>query len=190
MSKRAVLLAVAAAVLALPAGATAGGWATVELNSVPNGTSPDEPWNVQMKVLQHGVTPLEGVHPMVIVQKKGGAEQSFPARATKDPGVYRADVVFDSAGTWTYKIDDGFSQVHTYAPVTIGEGAGTDAAAAAADVDAAPPASGRASAETAPAGDDGGPDLLLAFGVAAVAGLAAAFAAAAFRRRREGPAAA
>jgi len=189
MSKRVVLLAVSAALLALPAGATAGGWATVELNSVPNGTSPDQHWNVQMKILQHGVTPLEGVQPRVIVQKKGGAKQSFAASATKDPGVYRAEVVFESAGTWSYKIDDGFSAVHTYAPVTIGAGGGEDAAAAAADVDPAPPAGG-GGAQTAPAGDDGGPDLLLAFGVAAVAGLAAAFAAAAFRRRREGPAAA
>jgi len=189
MSKRVVLLAVAAAMLALPAGASAGGWATVQLDSVPTGTQPGDPWNVELTILQHGVTPLEGVSPTVLVSKKGSGEQAFEAVATKEAGVYRASVVFESPGTWNYKIDDGFSQVHTYAPVAIGSGAAEEAATAAGDSQQAPPAGSGGGAQTAPASDDG-PDLLLAFGVAAVAGLGAAFLTAAFRRRREGPAAA
>jgi hypothetical protein len=175
MRERLILLAVAAVALAAPAAATAGGWATVELDSVPEGLAPGEPWNVELTILQHGVTPLEGVKPRVIVSRDGESERrAFPARATSEPGVYRADVVFASAGTWTYAVDDGFVGMRTYPPVSIAT-SGEERVAA--------------SAGLGGAGGDG-PDYLLAFAVAAIAGLAAGLAAAAIQRRRGGPASA
>jgi YtkA-like len=175
MRERLTLLAVAVVALAVPAGATAGGWATVELDSVPEGVAPGEPWRVELTILQHGVTPLEGVRPRVIVSKAGETErQAFPARATSEPGVYRADVVFASAGTWTYAVDDGFMGERTYPPVSIGR-SGEERVTATAGLSGA--------------GSDG-PDYLLAFAVAAIAGLAAGLAAAAVQRRRGGPASA
>jgi YtkA-like len=168
------------AALAAPATATAGGWATVGLSSLPEGLDAGEPWTVDVTVLQHGRTPLEGIQPAVIVRKAGADESKrFPARPTERPGVYRATVVFDAAGEWRYRVDDDFSQVHDFAPVQVGEGDGDSVAAAV-------PAAGTRSA----GGDDDGPDLLLAFAAAAVAGLAAGLAAAAIQRRRSGPAAA
>ncbi len=124
MRTRLTLLAAIAAALAAPAAASAGGWATVEFDPPPDDLAPGEPWRVQLEVLQHGVTPLEGVTPRVIVTPRGGsAEKTFPARATGKPGVYRATVVFASEGTWRYRVDDGFTAVHDYPPVRIGAGA-------------------------------------------------------------------
>jgi hypothetical protein len=118
--KKVLLALVAAAVLA-PA-ATAGGWATVGLSTLP----PDElqaggTWSVDLTVLQHGVTPLDGVVPTVTLRGEDGALAGpFAARATGDPGVYHAEVRFPSAGTWRYEIHDGFTRTHTFKPVVIG----------------------------------------------------------------------
>jgi hypothetical protein len=179
MTKRLVVLAVTAAALSAPAGAGAGGWATVGLDPLPDGVAPGEPWSVDLTILQHGVTPLEGVEPRVIVRRAGGGERrAFPARATEEPGVYRATVVFASAGTWNYAVDDGFSATHTYPPVSIGKDAEKQTAAAG--------GSGGAPGGGAPGGgppSDDGPDYLLALAAAAVAALAAALGAAALQRR-------
>ena len=129
--------------LAFAAAASAGGWATVAMSSHPSKAEPGKPWTVDLTVLQHGRTPLVGVRPIfTITDVKTGAERNFPAKPTSREGVYRATVVFPTTGPWDYEINDGFSQVHTYTPVTIGsEGA--------APADAATPP------QAAPASDDG-----------------------------------
>jgi hypothetical protein len=206
MTRRLVLLVAKAAALAAPASATAGGFATVGLDSLPEGLAPGEPWTVELTILQHGRTPLDGVKPIVIVEKAGAGERrSLPARATGEPGMYRATVVFASAGTWSYVVDDGFSQRHTYKPVSIREGKRkqaekSDAEAAGAagggsgcgDGEKVGLASGGENAGLSGGGSGGGgePDYLLAAFAAAVAGLVAALGAAALQRRREGPASA
>ena len=118
--KRLLLALVAVAVLA-PA-ATAGGWATVGLGSLP----PDDLeagsiWAVDLKILQHGVRPLEGVVPVVrLTDADGAAGGEFAATPTGKPGVYHAEIRFPAAGTWRYAIDDGFTQTHTFKPVEVG----------------------------------------------------------------------
>jgi len=166
-----------AGALALPRPAGAGGFATVGVSSLPDGTKPGATWAVTLTVLQHGVTPLSGVRPVVHIRSADGATtRSYAARPAGRPGVYRANVVFPSAGRWSYEIYDGFSQTHTFAPVRIG---GSQAAAGAA------PAARPAPAAPAPAGRSDEGDLVAALGAAAAAGLATAlFARAAMRRRR------
>lgn len=118
--KKILLALVAAAVLA-PA-ATAGGWATVGLSSLP----PDDlqagtTWSFDITVLQHGKTPLENVQPLVrLTRADGTAGGEFTATPTKQAGVYHVDVTFPSSGTWRYEIDDGFTQTHSFKPVEIG----------------------------------------------------------------------
>jgi hypothetical protein len=109
-----VLLVVAPAALA-------GGWATVGLNSTPAGVGPGQPWVVDMTILQHGVTPLEGVKPAVMI-RKGNETHTFAAKPTGKAGVYRASVVFPVTGTWSYQVDDGFISAtpHTFPAVEIG----------------------------------------------------------------------
>jgi YtkA-like len=105
--------------LLVPASASAGGFATVGLDPLPDGARAGQPWVVDLTVLQHGRTPLEGVHPRVLVTR-GSQREAFPARATATAGVYRAEVVFPTAGTWEYEVDDGFTQTHTFPPVRVG----------------------------------------------------------------------
>jgi hypothetical protein len=143
-------------VLALPAAAHAGGWATVGLSSTPAGTAPGSPWSVDVEVLQHGRTPLQDVEPAVIVTDAAGKSTRFDATPTGKPGVYRAEVVFPKAGEYSYAVDDGFiGAVHNFPSVTIGAAAPTAAAPAV-------------------AGDDGGfPWLALTLGLAGAGALAA-----------------
>jgi hypothetical protein len=106
------------AALMLAGGASAGGFATVQLDSLPSGTAAGGTWSAELTVLQHGRTPLDGLSPTVTIAN-GTQERVYPAVAAGRPGVYRVEVVFPSAGTWTWKIWDGFSQTHTYAPVVV-----------------------------------------------------------------------
>jgi hypothetical protein len=153
-----------AAALTAPATSLAGGFATVGLSSLPDDARPGEEWVVDMTVLQHGRTPLEGVHPAMIIEPAGsGTATRFDAKPTGKPGVYRATVVFPSAGEWTYSADDGFTQVHRMGTVSVGGDSAATASAAATVAKASPPA-----------GPDDGMSLLGALGLAALAGLLAA----------------
>jgi hypothetical protein len=158
-------MALAVALLA-PSTSLGGGWATVGLSSLPDGAQPGEPWSVDLTVLQHGVTPLEGVQPRVLIRGGDGeAEKAFVAKPTERAGVYRASVVFPAAGRWTYAVDDDFSQVHELGAVRIGAG-GEPAAVA-----------------VAPADSGDGVTLTGALGIALGAGLLAALLTTAMRRR-------
>jgi hypothetical protein len=119
---RALLLVVSAA-LVLAAPAAAGGWATAGLGPPDSGLGAGDTWNAQVTILQHGVTPLVGVSPVVKISK-GGETHDFPAAPTSEAGVYLAKVKFPSEGNWTYQVDDGFGRTHSFAPVQIGAGGG------------------------------------------------------------------
>ncbi len=112
------LFAAFVAALVLAGGASAGGFATVQLGSTPYDVTSGGTWSTDLTVLQHGRTPLDGLSPTVTIAN-GTQERVYPAVATGRPGVYRVEVVFPSAGTWAWKIWDGFSQTHTYAPVVV-----------------------------------------------------------------------
>jgi hypothetical protein len=119
---RALLLAVSAALL-LAAPAAAGGFATAGLSPPDGGIGAGDTWNAEVTILQHGVTPLVGISPVVSISK-GGETHRFAAVPTRKDGVYLAKVAFPSEGTWRYQVDDGFSQTHSFAPVQIGAGSG------------------------------------------------------------------
>jgi hypothetical protein len=113
------LLAAALAALAFAPVAQAGCWATVKLSSLPT----TRVWAVNVTPLQHGRTPLPDAKPRIEIRRGSGAWQVFAARRTAKSGVFRARVVFPSAGRWQFRVWDGFEPVcaryHTYAPVTI-----------------------------------------------------------------------
>ena len=118
----AVLLAITA-LLVLPAGAAAGGFATVGLSSTPDGLAPGAPWNVELEILQHGRTPLEHLSPAVTITS-GDVTRTFAATPAGRAGFYRASVTFPHAGSWTYVVDDGFTARHPYPAVAIGSSNG------------------------------------------------------------------
>jgi hypothetical protein len=168
------------ALLVLPAVAGAGGFATVGLSSLPDGTAPGTPWHVTLTILQHGRTPMSDLRPTVrVASADGQTVRTFAARSTGKAGRYTADVVFPSAGRWRYSVDDGFTQTHFYAPVAIG-------ASAAVPVPGSQSGAGPAGANGPAARDDDGGDVAVALAAAVVAGLAAALAAALLVRRRDG----
>lgn len=154
-----------AAFLTAPATSLAGGFATVGLSSLPDDARPGEVWVVDLTVLQHGRTPLEGVKPALIIEPVGpGTETRFRATPTDRAGVYRARVVFPEAGKWSYAADDGFAQVHQLGTVSVGGKA------------VAPASSGRDSS-------DDGMSVIAALGIAAAAGILASLLVAPLRRR-------
>jgi hypothetical protein len=119
----------AAAALAFPGSAAAGGWATAGLGPPDDGLQAGDKWNARVTILQHGRTPLSGVEPTVTIRNDNGVTHTFPARPTGDVGVYEAEVRFPSSGTWSYEVYDGFeqyggAQTHTFGPVTIAPGSG------------------------------------------------------------------
>jgi hypothetical protein len=125
-----LLLAVVAAALAVAGTAGAGGWATAGVNPPPDDIAAGAVWKANVRVLQHGRTPLNGVKPTITIRNvETGKAQTFPAKPTGKSGVYAADVVFPSGGTRRYEIHDGFgqyggAQTHTFAPVDVTGSAG------------------------------------------------------------------
>jgi hypothetical protein len=105
--------------LAVAPTANAGCWATVRLSSMPHARV----WNVDVTPLQHGRTLLPDAKPRIEVRTRTGSWRSFAARPTAKRGVFHARVVFPTAGTWRFRVWDGFepacARYHTYAPVTL-----------------------------------------------------------------------
>ncbi|HET8968330.1 MAG TPA: hypothetical protein VFN06_02750 [Gaiellaceae bacterium] len=133
--RKSLLIVTALVALACASTALAGGWATVKLSSSPKGVTADEPWVVDITVLQHGLAsqPLCCLKPTVTIRRVGPARTTsslgkksltFRARPTSRTGVYRAKVVFPSAGTWRYEVFDAFTayggaRTHTFRAVKI-----------------------------------------------------------------------
>lgn len=117
-----VVLSAVVAALAVAPSASSGGWATVGFEPLPDGTSAGGTWSPTIFVKQHGVTPLQGLQPVVeIYDDETGAATKVAATETSEAGVYKADVVFPAQGDWRVTIHSGFgdSQV-SYGPVEIG----------------------------------------------------------------------
>jgi hypothetical protein len=130
MKKLLLVLAVAAVAVAVPL-ASAGGWATVGLSSLPpTGLKADQPWPVDITVLQHGQTPLTGVTPVLRIRDdKGKVVSTFTAKPTGKTGVYHTVATFPESGTYRYEVYDGFTtyggaKTHTFKAVTIGSPGG------------------------------------------------------------------
>ena len=110
-------------------------------------------------------------------QCSASTTREFAAKPTGKPGVYRAEVVFPTAGNWEYVVLDGFNDQlpHTFPAVRIGDGATSPAAPS--------PASA-----PAPAPDDGGIAAGWLWGAGAALVLALALLAVDRLRRRPAPA--
>ena len=123
---RKLVIGLALAALAVPASATAGGWATAGVSPPPDDMGPGQTWDARITILQHGNpdTPLMGVVPTLTI-KNGSTTKTFKATTTDESGVAIAHVVFPTTGKWSYAVYDGFTQyggarTHTFAPVSIG----------------------------------------------------------------------
>jgi len=125
------LIVLSTLVLALVATgtATSGGWATVGIAPLPDGTEPGGTWRTEITVLQHGRTPLEGLAPVVRITGDDGASHEFLAMPTDKAGVYDASVVFPTSGDWRIAVESGFGDSRlTYGPVSITSSSGGEGA--------------------------------------------------------------
>jgi hypothetical protein len=136
--RRSLIVVVAGVALVCASTSLAGGWATVRLSSSPKGLSADEPWVVNITVLQHGLAsqPLCCLQPTVTIRRVAQVRSTsstlkksltFRARPTSRTGVYRARVVFPDAGMWRYEVYDAFTafggaRTHKFEPVKIAPG--------------------------------------------------------------------
>lgn len=121
--RRILIGALSAAVLVATQTAAAGGWATAGLSSMPSSPKSGQVATVEVKILAHGRTPLEGVKPAVALRNmKTGERRRFAATPSGEPGVYRARVKFPEAGTWRVSVYDGYGsgRAHTFAPISVG----------------------------------------------------------------------
>ena len=116
-----IVVATVAAALIAASAASAGGWATVGLDPLPDGVAPGDPWNTSMTIKQHGMTPLTGLSPTItITLVDSGLTKEFVATETDAPGVYAASVVFPEDGQWRIVADSTFGESRlTYGPVLI-----------------------------------------------------------------------
>jgi hypothetical protein len=119
-----IALATLVAALVVPPTAGAGGWATIGFAPLPDDVEPGQTWTPELTILQHGVTPLDGLSPTITITGAEG-EEVFTATSTGEPGKYVANVVFPSAGSWAIAIDSSFGDSRLiYGPVAIATPAG------------------------------------------------------------------
>ena len=81
-----LLLGLAVAGLLLPTAALGGGFATVQLSSPPAGTDEGGTWTPTLTILQHGVTPLDGLQPAVRITDGTGEITTFAAKPPASRG--------------------------------------------------------------------------------------------------------
>lgn len=105
--------------------ALAGGWTVVTLEQLPLNVQAGAPTQVRFLVRQHGQHPLE-LNPgeMVIHARQADSGQTLQveAQATSEPGYYVAELVFPSAGVWTWEVHPGGFPTAAMPDLTVAAG--------------------------------------------------------------------
>lgn len=120
--------------LLIPAvAASAGGWAAITVEDLPDHITVGRPVSLEFTVRQHGVSPLKGLEPRV-----EGRGRGRPVRAVATPaggaGRYRATLTVPEAGDWTFTIHSGFGNSRVaLLPITAVAAGATRAALAEGD---------------------------------------------------------
>lgn len=94
------------------------------LSSTPAGTPPGGTWTVDVSFVSNGqILRVANLRPSIRIRNVDtGDARSFATQPTSESGVWRADVVFPTEGSWTYSVVVGGSGItFDYAPVRIGD---------------------------------------------------------------------
>ena len=102
--KRIALLVAGFGSLLLVATVYAGGWAVTTVRDFPEYAIAGKPLQLTFMVRQHGVTPYEGLTPM-LTAKSGSETAKAPAGKTKTAGEYTAALVLPHPGQWIIRIE-------------------------------------------------------------------------------------
>jgi hypothetical protein len=107
-----------AAALASSALAKEGG---VELSSTPFGTPPGGTWSTGLTLIDlNGRLPAGAKPTLELTNLDTGARTVIAAKPAGQIGQYTLDVVFPTAGRYSYTVTDGFTdREYTYPPVRI-----------------------------------------------------------------------
>ena len=98
----------------------AGGWAVVTLDEFPTNVVAGESFDIGFTVLQHGVTPVAGITPIITGTLTGAKESvSVIAQEEGQPGHYVASLKFPTAGEWSWEIDSFGEQ--TMPPLSVAD---------------------------------------------------------------------
>lgn len=99
--------------------AVAGGWAIVKLDGLPSDVTTGKSVSVGFTVLQHGVSPLPGLDPIVRAgHATSGEKVEVVASGQGERGHYVADLTFPSSGTWNWSIN-AFGADHAMPPLEV-----------------------------------------------------------------------
>ena len=85
---------------------SAGGWAVVTVEEVPDQVIVGRPVTFDFSVRQHGRTLLDGLRPTVVAEAGGRAVTA--AGSPTGTGHYRATLTLPNPGQWTVTINSGF----------------------------------------------------------------------------------
>jgi cytochrome c2 len=111
-----VALAAAGALLVSSAAAftSFGGWAVVKVSKIPDAWVVGQPLQLSFQVLQHGVSPLSGLHPALEARSGAKVARGTVAEFAED-GVrgYRGRIAFPEPGDWQVTIHSGFGNSKT-----------------------------------------------------------------------------
>ena len=113
-------LCIAQATLAWPDDAQAS------LSTSPAGTTAGGTWTVDVSFVSSGeILAVDSLHPSLVIKNVvTGERRTFQTQSTTVSGVWRANVIFPSEGTWTYSVIVGGSgPTFDYPPVSIGPAA-------------------------------------------------------------------
>lgn len=107
MPRRSYALLLPALLLVPLFGRAMGGWATVTVEDVPDYVEAGKPLPLKFMIRQHGVTPLNGIHPTIEARSGGNAARAA-AEPGKEAGQYVAALTLREPGEWTITINSGF----------------------------------------------------------------------------------
>lgn len=111
--------------------AAAGGWVVITLDGLPGPVRAGEELRVGFMVRQHGVTPTNGVEPLLTATNpETGETVTAEAQQVGATGHFEAAVVFPAAGDWAWQISvPPFPQAMEFEPITVLPAAGGSGAA-------------------------------------------------------------
>lgn len=116
---------IVAALIALAAPASGGGWAVVTLDELPSHVVANQPVKIGFAVRQHGQHLLDGLTGIVIFEQTGHKQLEFPIYASKPTGHYTATFTLPRTGVWRWRID-AFGE-HIMPPLTVHSAASAQA---------------------------------------------------------------
>jgi hypothetical protein len=104
--RKLVVLAVLAAAVAAPAALAKE--RNLSMIGAPAAPKAGHAWTMTIRVLIDG-SPAEGMSPMVRIVNRAGKTTSITSTPTSKTGIFRARIIFPTAGTWRVIAVDRYS---------------------------------------------------------------------------------